>query len=111
MLTGDTHNAWAFDLQHEGKAAGVELAGQSVSSPGLESYFTGASPQTVAKELSATNKGLVWADSSRRGYMLVELTPSQTSSEWRFVETVKERSPRLAGLHRMSATHGKRRLG
>lgn len=110
VLTGDTHNAWAFDLQHEGKAAGVELAGQSVSSPGLESYFTGASPQTVAKALSATNKGLVWADSSRRGYMLVELTPTKTSSEWRFVETVKERSPRLAGLHRMSASHGKRRL-
>jgi alkaline phosphatase D len=49
-------------------------------------------------------------DSSRRGYMLIELTPERTTSEWRFVETVKQRIPRLGGLHRMTAKHGARKL-
>jgi alkaline phosphatase D len=43
--------------------------------------------------------------------MLVELTPDRATSEWRFVETVKERTPRLSGLHRMSAEKGRRQLG
>lgn len=111
VLTGDSHNAWAFDLQNEGKAAGVEFAGQSVSSPGFETYFTGATPATVAKGVAAHNAGLKWMDSSRRGYMVVELSLERATSEWRFVETVKKRNPRLAGLHRMSAKHGKRKLG
>ncbi len=110
VLTGDSHNAWAFDLQYEGKAAGVELAGQSVSSPGFENYFTGATPATVAKGVVEGNNGLKWMDSSRRGYMVVELTPERTTCEWRFVETVKERNSRLDGLHRMTAAREKRRL-
>lgn len=111
VLTGDSHNAWAFDLQNNGKSAGVEFAGQSVSSPGFETYFTGATPATVAKGVMARNTGLKWMDSSRRGYMIVELTSERATSEWRFVETVKERNPRLAGLHRMTAKHGRRALG
>lgn len=110
VLTGDSHNAWAFDLAHDGKRAGVEFAGQSVSSPGYEAYFTGASPQTIANALRTTNPGLKWADTSRRGYMVVELTPQQATSEWRFVESVKTRSANLAGLHRMTAQRGRRRL-
>lgn len=110
VLTGDSHNAWAFDLTHDGKRVGVEFAGQSVSSPGYEAYFTGASPQTIANALQATNPGLKWADTSRRGYMLVELTPDRATSEWRFVDSVKTRSANLAGLHRMTAQRGKRRF-
>jgi alkaline phosphatase D len=111
VLTGDTHNAWAFDLVHQGKAAGVEFAGQSVSSPGFESAFTGAQPATVAKSVVATNPGLKWMDSSRRGYMVVELTPAKATSEWRFIDTIKTRSVKVAGIHRMAATHGSRTLG
>ncbi len=34
VLSGDSHNAWAYDLQHEGKPVGVEFGGHSVSSLG-----------------------------------------------------------------------------
>ncbi|MGL5837476.1 MAG: alkaline phosphatase D family protein [Sphingorhabdus sp.] len=110
VLTGDTHNAWAFDLDHDGRAAGVEFAGQSVSSPGLESAFTGTTPATVAKTIAATNPGLKWMDAGQRGYMVVELTPMKASSEWRFVDTIKERSSKLASIHRMATAHGMRKL-
>ncbi len=111
VLTGDTHNSWAFNLAHDGKPAGVEFATQSVTSPGFESAFTGASPATVAKSVVMANPGLKWMDSSRRGYMLVELTPTSATSEWRFVETIKTRSAKLGGIHRVTARHGARKLG
>jgi alkaline phosphatase D len=111
VLTGDTHNAWAFDLAHDNKPAGIEFAGQGVTSPGLESAFTGATPATVANAITQANPGLKWTDTSRRGYMVVELTPARASSEWRFVETITERSAKLSGIHRMSSKHGARKLG
>jgi alkaline phosphatase D len=111
VLTGDTHNAWAFDLSHDGRAVGVEFAGQSVSSPGLESAFTGTTMQMVAKTITATNPGLKWMDSGRRGYMVVELTSARATSEWRFVDTIKAKSAKLAGIHRVASRHGTRKLG
>ncbi len=110
VLTGDTHNGWAFNLTHEGKPAGVEFAGQSVSSPGLENSFKGATGPTISNALKAANPGLVWADSANRGYMAVELTPEKASSEWRFSESVKTRSPLLSGSTYFEVKHGKRSL-
>jgi alkaline phosphatase D len=110
VLTGDTHNAWAFDLSHDGKAAGVEFAGQSVSSPGLESAFTAVQPDVISKTLVGTNPGLAWADAGRRGYMAVELTRDKAVSEWRFTDSVKARSAALADRKRMETKHGTRKL-
>jgi alkaline phosphatase D len=110
VLTGDTHNAWAFDLEHQGKAAGVEFAGQSVTSPGLESSFTGTSHSTISTALTATNPGLAWADTGRRGYMRVELTREKAISEWRFSDDIKTRSARLSATHRMETHYGTRKL-
>lgn len=40
VLAGDTHNAWANELQDmNGNAVGVEFATSSVSSPGFEEYL------------------------------------------------------------------------
>jgi alkaline phosphatase D len=109
VLTGDTHNAWAFDLAHDGKAAGVEFAGQSVTSPGLESSFTGADNATLSKALVTSNPGLLWADTTQRGYMAVELTSDKAVSEWRFTDSIKTRSPKLTGTKRMQTRHGVRK--
>ncbi|WP_120718107.1 alkaline phosphatase D family protein [Tsuneonella amylolytica] len=109
-LTGDTHNAWAFDLANDGAPVGVEFAGQSVSSPGFEAYFGVPRAQAAARALVAFNEGLAWMDATRRGYMAVELTPARASCEWRFSGSVKTRSAALAGTHRMVAEHGARRL-
>jgi alkaline phosphatase D len=110
VLTGDTHNGWAFDLEHEGKAAGVEFAGQSVTSPGLESTFTGAAGDSIATALMSANPGLAWADSRNRGYMAVELTPEKAVTEWRFSEGISKRSSVLSGSARLETRHGTRKL-
>ncbi|ANY18903.1 Phospholipase D precursor [Tsuneonella dongtanensis] len=109
-LTGDSHNAWAFDLAHGGDAAGVEFAGQSVTSPGFESSFRQTAPKDLAALLVGHNPGLKWCDTSNRGYMAVELTPQAATCEWRFSDPVRNRSAALAGAHRLVAAHGARRL-
>src|SRR3546814_3887487 len=55
-LSGDSHNAWAFDLTHGGRPAGIEIAGHSVTSPGFEAYTPGISDATRVAALRADRK-------------------------------------------------------
>jgi alkaline phosphatase D len=106
VLSGDSHNAWACELP----GAGVEFAGHSVTSPGAEAYLPFMKPGELAGSLVAGNPQLKWAETARRGYMAVELTPAAASCEWRFTDSVKQRSAALAGSHRLTADHGARRF-
>jgi alkaline phosphatase D len=110
VLAGDSHNAWASDLVNDGRPAGVEFAGQSVSSPGFEHYLRSAPPGQVAGALTAANPTLRWADTSGRGYMQVVLTPAEALCEWRFTQPVTARSDRLARVQRARVGAGLRRL-
>lgn len=109
VLSGDSHNAWAFDLASGGRAAGVEFAGQSVSSPGLEGYLP-LPPDMVAQFLMTASPELKWADTSRRGYMTVELRPERAVGEWVFVDTVQERSVKTGPGRFMTVMPGRRRF-
>lgn len=110
VLAGDTHNGWAFELGHEGAAAGVEFGVQSVSSPGFESYLAFLAPADLAASLVGTSEGLKWAETSQRGYMVVELTRARATTEYRFTGGVRQRSTRLAGTKRISAAAGAGKL-
>lgn len=91
VVSGDSHNAWAFDLANDGKPAGVEFAGQGVTSPGFESALS-APPATVATSLVAANPELKWADTSRRGYLTVTFTRNEARSDWVFMDTIRDRT-------------------
>jgi alkaline phosphatase D len=106
VLSGDSHNAWACELD----GAGVEFAGASVTSPGAEAYLPWKKPADLARELVAKNDQLVWAETAHRGYLAVELTPARATGEWRLLGGVRQRSTALAGSHRLSAAHGARKL-
>jgi alkaline phosphatase D len=110
VLSGDSHNAWGFDLDLTGTPVGVEFAGTSVTSPGYETDGLAVSAVDLARALVARNAQLQWAETSRRGYVAVELTPARASGEWLLLDTVRRRSTRLAATHRMSAALGGRRL-
>jgi alkaline phosphatase D len=107
MLAGDSHNAWAYSLSEGGKPAGVEFAGQAVTSGGIEGEMA-ADPKTVARGFVAANPELKWADTSRRGYMMIEITPQRVTGEWLFMQTIKVRDTALAGSHRMHVERGRR---
>lgn len=91
VISGDSHNAWAYDLAQDGKPAGVEFAGHAITSPGYESAL-GTDPKAVAAALVAANPELKWCDTSRRGYMAMTLTPERVSNDWVMVDTIKTRS-------------------
>ena len=109
MLSGDSHNAWAYSLVEDGEPAGVEFAGHSVTSHGMEAQMK-ADPKDVAHAFMSTNPELVWADASHRGYMMIDITPQRVTGEWLFLKTTQSRSTSLAGAHRLSAERGRRKF-
>ena len=88
VVSGDSHNAWAFDLADGGKPAGVEFAGQGVTSPGFEAALK-ADPAVVAAGLVKGNPEMKWCDTARRGYLSVTFTPEAARSDWVFVDTIR----------------------
>lgn len=109
MLSGDSHNAWAFDLVEGGQAAGVDFGGHSVTSNGLELVFRG-DPKAIARRIVASSPELRWADTSQRGYMAFEISAEAVTGEWRFLQTISERSTALANRYRMNVQAGHRRF-
>ncbi|THD36101.1 MAG: alkaline phosphatase [Sphingomonas sp.] len=106
VISGDSHNGWAYDLGQDRKPAGVEFAGHSVTSNGYESA-TRTDPKVVAAGLVAANPELKWCDTSRRGYMALTITPTKVSNDWLFVDSVKTRSANAVVGHTATVTRGR----
>lgn len=106
VLSGDSHNAWAYDLGQDGKPAGVEFAGHSVSSPGYEAA-TATDPKVIAATLVRGNPELKWCDTSRRGYMAMTLTPDSATNEWIMVDTIKASNPAARIGHSTTIQRGR----
>jgi alkaline phosphatase D len=93
VLAGDTHNAWGNDLlDAQGNRCGVEFAAPSVSSPGFEAVFPNEDPLVFAASVEALIGPLQYADTSRRGYLLITATPTECRGDWRFVSTTQSRT-------------------
>lgn len=107
MLSGDSHNAWAYSLVEDGQPAGVEFAGHAVTSGGMEKNCA-ADPRIVARGFVAANPELQWADTSRRGYMMIDITSARVTGNWLFMNTVQSRTLDLAGTHRMAVERGRK---
>jgi alkaline phosphatase D len=89
VLAGDTHNAWASDLQDlNGQAVGVEFGVSSVTSPGFETYFPTLAPTDVAAALEQLIVPLQYAETATRGFCVLTVTPTETRAEYRYVDTI-----------------------
>lgn len=111
VVTGDSHNGWAFDLPEGGKPAGVEFGGHSVSSPGFENATQGTDPAMIARGLLESSKSeLRWVDTSNRGYMHLSLTPQAATNEWVFMQTIKDISIATKTGHKMKVRAGRKVL-
>jgi len=110
VLAGDSHNAWAFEHNHGKERVGVEMAGQSVTSPGFEYYLRWIKPEALAQDVMAASPSLKWCDTSQRGYLALELTPKSATGEWRFLQTVRQKGTALAGIKRMTVLAGQRKF-
>lgn len=109
VLSGDSHNAWAFNLEHDGEQVGVELAVQGVSSLGMDKRYNG-NPAAIAQSLVDASPQLAWCDTSQRGYMVVDVRPDQITNEWIFIPSRFSRTVQVDGTHRTRVRRGARRL-
>lgn len=109
VLSGDSHNGWTYDLDHAGKPAGVEFAGHSVSSLGMDKRYSG-DPSAIARSYLDSNPALKWCDTSQRGYMVVDVRPEAVTNEWLFLPSRHRRSLEVLGSHRMQVLPGTNRL-
>ena len=101
VISGDSHNAWSYNLHQDGRPAAVEFAGHSVTSPGYEGGIA-ADPAVVAAGLVRANPELTWCDTSRRGYMAMTIAADRVSNDWVMMDTVKQRTPRGQVGHRVT---------
>ena len=94
VVDDDTdHLAALCDLADAaGNAVGVEFATSSVSSPGLEEYFPSEAPAAVAAGLTQLIGPLQYAETSSRGFMLLNVSEEACVAEWRYVSTVKSKT-------------------
>jgi len=93
VLAGDTHNAWASRLTlMDGTLVGHEFATQSISSPGLEEYLIALTPAQTQQIFRGVVGDLRFADTGRRGFLLMEFTPQHARGTWHFVSSVKTRT-------------------
>ncbi|WP_260599277.1 alkaline phosphatase D family protein [Sphingomonas endolithica] len=109
VLSGDSHNAWAYELAHEGRPVGVEFAGHSVSSLGVEKRFAGDA-LTIAQDFVAANPGLKWCETSRRGYMVTILTRDAVSNDWVFLPSLDIQSTAVLDTTRLVSERSSYRL-
>ena len=95
VLSGDSHNAWFNKLTlRDGTQVGAEFAGMSVTSSGFEGVFPPAlfPPATLAGTIKSLVDDISYFDSSRRGYMLITVTPAQVKGEYVYVSSVTSSS-------------------
>ncbi len=103
VLSGDSHNGWFTSLTTlAGEKVGVEFATASVTAPGFESAGLGGLassldgsalvPQLGAAAVGA-GLGLIddlnYADTTRRGYVMMTVTSSAVKGEFIYASTVK----------------------
>ncbi|RJP64626.1 MAG: alkaline phosphatase [Comamonadaceae bacterium] len=90
VLAGDTHNAWHNDLTLlNGTKVGEEFATPGVSSPGLEEYLVTLPPVQTAAIFRGVIDTLNYAETARRGFLLMTFTAEAAVGEWYLLDTVK----------------------
>jgi alkaline phosphatase D len=103
VLSGDSHNGWFTGVTTlAGERVGVEFAGASVTSTGFESAGLGALGSSLdgsalvpqlGNAVIGAGLGLIddlnYADTVRRGYLLMTITAASVKGDYVFVSTVK----------------------
>jgi alkaline phosphatase D len=95
VLTGDIHSSWANELVHDpnDKAAydpatgrgslAVEIVTPGISSPGIPSVFLG-----LVDSARPFNSHIRWLDPSRRGFVILDVTPERVQSAWHLFDDI-----------------------
>ncbi|MBC7769559.1 MAG: alkaline phosphatase D family protein [Phycisphaerales bacterium] len=87
VLTGDTHTAWANEIDDGQGRVAVEFGATSITSPSEAEYFASAGVDFNAA-VRARNAHVKYNDGLHRGYIVLTLTKQQATAEFFSVSTV-----------------------
>ena len=107
VVTGDSHAAWANEIEDgEGRVA-VELGATSITSASLGEVFAAAGID-LAAGMAARNPHIKWSDQTSHGFLLLTLTRAQALAEFFTVSSVlsKQYETTLAAAFTIAATEG-----
>ena len=98
VLTGDTHAAWALEMNNaDGGWRGVELGTTSISSPGLPDAL-GLSAARLDALLKQANANLHYVETGHRGYLTVKFTREQATAEFHQISSVADKTYRKTAV-------------
>ena len=87
VVTGDTHTAWASELNDGQGRVAIELGANSVTSPSDVEYFAAAGIDFSAG-VRARNPHVKWTDAPGRGFVLLTLKKDEAIAEFFTVSTI-----------------------
>lgn len=87
VLTGDTHTAWANEIDDGDGRVAVEFGTTSITSPSDASYFSAAGIDYGAG-IRARNPHVKWNDPLGHGFLVLTLTPAQATAEFFTVSNI-----------------------
>lgn len=107
VLTGDIHTSIAGDLSLADRSSNtaVELVTTSISSPGFDTYLPTREGEQLAQAFRDANPALRWFETSKRGWLRVDLTPARMTASWRHVRRVDVRNAGVASAMRLASPH------
>ncbi|GIV34785.1 MAG: alkaline phosphatase D [Chitinophagales bacterium] len=85
VLTGDIHTSWANELKISGlNSVGAEFVTTSVTTSNAGIIGIPFNPASIFPHVK-------WADLNNHGYIIVDITPGRTQSDWYFMQTIAQR--------------------
>lgn len=100
VLTGDIHSSWANDIVFDPNdpasydpatgrgSVAVEFVTPGISSPGIPSIFLG-----IIEPARKINPHVKFLDPSRRGFIVLDVTPERVQSAWYLFEDIAPPEP------------------
>ena len=108
VLSGDSHNAWALRSRSgRPRRRASSSPGTASPRPAMRASCPRSRPQTVAARRRRPQPAAqMGRHQPARLCDASTLTPERATGEWLFLDTIRQRSTRLAGRHGMSVRAG-----
>jgi alkaline phosphatase D len=121
FLTGDTHRAWAFESTIDPKgynpetgagAIAIELGTTSITSDNANERQPGVDVTPHEKKITGAplNPHLKYVNSRDHGYLLLTLTDSLATADFKVVKTLRKTDPQIVSDTMFTIVSGRNRL-
>jgi alkaline phosphatase D len=93
VLTGDIHSSWANDVAVDENAYNSQTgAGSTLVEYVCTSVTSGGAPAISLPLIQSNNPHIKYADLTKRGYLLLDLTSQRIQGDWVYMSTITDKN-------------------